>query len=101
MLPIKDLAIILPPQMTSLDNLSIKDNSGQDIKAEIQNNEGQFLITFPESVEPGNTLKIGFTDIYNQSTMGETLLYKLSVQQEGLVQIIPIGTAIIDVPDAS
>lgn len=100
-LPIKDLAIILPQQMNELGKMSITDNSGQDIKAEIQNDKDQVLITFSEPIEPGNALKIRFTDINTQLTTGETLLYKLSVQQEGLLQRIPIGTARIDVPDAS
>ena len=100
-LPIKDLAIILPQQMNELGNMSIKGNSGQDIKAEIQNDKDQVLIKFSEPIEPGNALKIRFTDINTQLTTGETLLYKLSVQQEGLLQRIPVGTARIDVPDAS
>ena len=100
-LPIQDLAIILPQQMNELGNMSIKGNSGQDIKAEIQNDKDQVLIKFSEPIEPGNALKIRFTDIYTQLTTGETLLYKLSVQQEGLLQRIPVGTARIDVPDAS
>ncbi|BAY82576.1 hypothetical protein NIES267_20580 [Calothrix parasitica NIES-267] len=100
-LPIKDLAIILPQQMTSLENIRIKNNSGQDIKAEIQKNKDQVLVTFSEPVEPGNTLKIRFTEIDTESIKGDTLLYQLSVQQEGLLQRIPIGTARIDVPDAS
>lgn len=100
-LPIQDLAIILPQQMNELGNMSIKGNSGQDIKAEIQNDKDQVLIKFSEPIEPGNALKIRFTDINTQLTTGETLLYKLSVQQEGLLQRIPIGTARIDVPDAS
>ena len=100
-LPIQDLAIILPQQMNELGNMSIKGNSGQDIKAEIQNDKDQVLIKFSEPIEPGNALKIRFTDINTQLTTGETLLYKLSVQQEGLLQRIPVGTARIDVPDAS
>ncbi|MEM7715116.1 MAG: hypothetical protein AAF349_16310 [Cyanobacteria bacterium P01_A01_bin.68] len=100
-LPVKDLAVILPQQMTSLGNVSIKDNSGENVKAEIQKDKDQVLITFSEPVEPGNALKIRLTDINTQSIMGETLLYQLSVQQEGLLQRVPIGTARIDVPDAS
>ena len=100
-LPFKDLAIILPRQMNSLENVIITDNSGQDIKAEIQNNKNQVLISFSEAVKPGNGLRIRITDINTQSIMGETLLYQLSVQQEGLLQRVPIGTARIDVPDAS
>ncbi|MEL6459055.1 MAG: DUF2808 domain-containing protein [Cyanobacteria bacterium J06621_15] len=100
-LPIQDLAIILPQQTNELGNMSIKGNSGQDIKAEIQNDKDQVLITFSEPIKPGNALKIRFTDINTKLIMGETLLYQLSVQQEGLQQRIPIGTARIDVPDAS
>ena len=100
-LPIKDLAIILPQQMTSLENVNITDNSGQTIKAEIQKNKDQVLITFSEPVEPGNALKVRFTDMDTQSIMGHTLIYKLSIQKEGLLQRIPIGSARIDVPAAS
>lgn len=90
-LPIKDLAIILPQQMNELGNMSITDKSGQDIKAEIQNNQDQVLITFSEPVEAGNSLKIRFTDINTRLIMGEIVLYKLSVHQEGLLQRIPIA----------
>ena len=100
-LPFKDLAIILPRQMNSLENVNITDNSGQTIKAEIQKNKDQVLITFSEPVEPGNALKVRFTDMDTQSIMGHTLIYKLSIQKEGLLQRIPIGSARIDVPDAS
>ncbi|AFY56108.1 Protein of unknown function (DUF2808) [Rivularia sp. PCC 7116] len=100
-LPIKDLEIILPQQMDDLGNMKITDKSGKEIKTEIKQDKNLVLLTFTESVEPGNTLKIRFTAIDTESIKGETLLYKLSVQQEGLLQRIPVGTAIIDVPDAS
>ena len=100
-LPIKDLEIILPQQITSLEDVMITDNSGKQIEAELTKNEDQVLITFSELVQPGNALRITFADAYTQSIMGETLLYRLNVQQEGLQQRIPIGTARIEVPDAS
>ncbi|MEO1373779.1 MAG: hypothetical protein AAFW70_05540 [Cyanobacteria bacterium J06635_10] len=98
---IKDLEITLPQQISYLEGISITDESGQEVKADIQKNKDKVLITFSESIKPGNTLKVEFADVDTQSTMGETLFYKLSVQKEGLLQRIPIGTARFDVPDAS
>lgn len=100
-LSIKDLEINLPQQMSELEDITIKDKSGQDIKADIQKNENAVVITFSESIKPGNDLKIQFANMDTQSFLGETLLYKLSVQKEGLLQRIPIGTARFDIPDAS
>ena len=100
-LAIKDLEITLPQQMNYLEDISITDKSGEELKAEIQQNDDTLLITFSESIKPGNSLNVEFSDVDTESNMGETLLYKLSVQKEGLLQRIPIGTARFDVPDAS
>lgn len=100
-LSVKDLEINLPQQMSELEDITIKDKSGQDIKADIQKNENAVVITFSESIKPGNDLKIQFANMDRQSFLGETLLYKLSVRKEGLLQRIPIGTARFDIPDAS
>ncbi len=100
-LSIKDLEITLPLQMTNLEGIKITDKSGQEVKAEIQKNEDQVLIYFNELVKPETALRIEFTDIDTQSVMGETLFYRLRVQKEGLLEGIPVGTAIIQVPDAS
>ena len=98
---IKDLEFTLPPQMTDLEGISVTDKSGQEIKAEIQKNQNSVLISFTEPVEPETALRIKFTDIDTQSLMGQILLYRLSIQQEGLLQRIPVGTARFYVPDAS
>ena len=100
---IQDLEITLPQQLKNinLEDIKVTDKSGEKIQAEIQQNQDRVLISFTESVKPETALRIKFTDIDTQLVMGQTLLYRLSIQQEGLLQRIPVGTARFDVPDAS
>ena len=100
---IQDLEISLPQQLKNknLEDIRVTDKSGEKIKTEIQKNQDRILISFTESVKPETALRIKFTDIDTQLVMGQTLLYRLSIQQEGLLQRIPVGTARFNVPDAS
>ena len=100
---IQDLEITLPQQLKNinLEDIKVTDKSGEKIQAEIQQNQDRVLISFTESVKPETALRIKFTDIDTQLVMGQTLLYRLSIQQEDLLQRIPVGTARFDVPDAS
>lgn len=96
---LQDLMISLPSQMQHFQGVKVTDQMGKEIPANIAMNERSITITFAQPVTPNSNLKVELTGVRMVPGTETTLLYGVTGQRVGLRGEIPIGTAIVNVPD--
>lgn len=96
---LQDLMISLPSQMQPFEGVKVTDQTGKEIPANIGINERNITITFAQPVNPETNLKVELTGVRLAPEAGTTLLYGVTAQRVGLQGDIPVGTAIVNVPD--
>ena len=96
---LQDLMISLPSQMQPFQSVKVTDQTGKEVPANIAMNERNITITFAQPVTPDTKLKVELTGVRMIPGSETTLLYGVTGQRVGLRGEIPIGTAIVNVPD--
>lgn len=96
---LEDLMISLPSQMQAFQGVKITDQTGKEIPANIAMNERNITITFAQPVTPNTNLKVELTGVRMVPGTETTLLYGVTAQRVGIRGEIPVGTAIVNVPD--
>ncbi|MEW6497455.1 MAG: DUF2808 domain-containing protein [Cyanobacteriota bacterium] len=61
--PISQLSLKVPPGLTVRNNISISDQSGRKINANVSLNGRKIIIAFPEPVAPGTQLDIAMNQV--------------------------------------
>lgn len=98
---LQDLTIGLPSQMEDFEGVRVTDSSGKVVPASISKNKENVTINFAQPVPPDTSLKVELTGVEMITRKGEILLYEVTAQRVGIRGSIPIGTAIVNVPDRS
>ena len=96
---LEDLMISLPSQMQAFQGVKVTDQTGKEIPANIAMNERNITITFAQPVTPNTNLKVELTGVRMVPGIATTLLYGVTAQREGIRGEIPVGTAIVNIPD--
>ncbi len=93
-----NIAISLPQQMENFSGITIQDQSGATVPAQIQRQDDLVTINFDAPVPAGSSLKVALNNVRMLTKGGERLPYSVSVMQTGAKGEISIGTALISVP---
>ncbi|MFB2835597.1 DUF2808 domain-containing protein [Floridanema evergladense] len=96
---LQDLMIALPSQMQPFQSVKVTDQTGKEIPANIAMNERNITITFAQPVVPETNLKVELSGVRIAPGTEKSLLYGITAQRVGLRGEIPVGTAIINLPE--
>ena len=94
------LNITLLEQVRDFDEVQVFDQTGEEIAAETNINDGLVSINFARPIVPGNKLALKFKGVNARYLPGDTLFYRVSAQKEGLSQPIPLRAATVIIPDS-
>jgi len=86
------LSIEVPKGLTVRNDITVSDQSGQEIDATISINGRQLTVTFPEPVAPGTLLNIAMNNVRRFGS-SNVWLYHLSAKVVGTEVDIPLGVA--------
>jgi hypothetical protein len=95
---LQDLMIALPEQMERYDKISVKNQAGKDIPAEIKASKNRVAITFAEPVPADSYVEVQFNNVRMTRSGGEYLFYLVTGKRAGIQGEIPIGTAQVRIP---
>ncbi|MEA5569396.1 DUF2808 domain-containing protein [Anabaena sp. UHCC 0399] len=91
--------VVRPSELVSInnDNISITDQSGQNIDANISTEGDRIRINFAQPITPGSTLQIAFRNLAMDTPNRNFYLYELAGGHIGYRREIPYGFAQIQV----
>jgi hypothetical protein len=89
---LSQLRIQVPPGLTVKNNISIYDQSGQEINANVSVEGRQIIIAFPEPITSGTELDINMNQV-RRSGVSNAWRYRVSAKFIGNDAEVPIGVA--------
>jgi hypothetical protein len=96
--PLTSLTIALPGEMKSFRQVRITDQTGKEVTANVAISTGSVAINFPQPISPDNYIRVTLNGV-EMSKAGQTVLYRVFAMKQGLMGDIPVGTAMVRVPD--
>lgn len=96
--PLTSLTIALPGEMKSVRQVRITDQTGKEVAANVAVSTGSVTINFPQPVAPENYIRVMLNGV-EMNQVGETVLYRVFAMKQGLMGDIPVGTAMVRVPE--
>lgn len=94
--PLSQLIIDVPTGLRVRKNITVTDNSGREINANVSINDNKLIIDFTEPVSPDSQLEIDLNDV-RITGVSNAWLYRISAKIVGNNIHIPIGIAQIRV----
>lgn len=96
--PLTDLIITLPNDMRVLKGAKITDQTGKEVTSTVAVSTGSIAINFPQPVAPDNYIKVTLSGV-EMDRQGGSAMYRVTARKEGLRGDLPIGTAIVRLPN--
>ena len=90
--PLSQLSIDVPTGLTVRNNITVTDNSGREINANVSINGNKVIIDFNQPVTPESQLEIDLNDVI-RTGVSNAWLYRVSTKFVGNNIHIPIGIA--------
>lgn len=98
--PLSELRITLPADVQSVNNIEIRDGSGQRLDVQTSRNDRDLTISFNPGQVSGTNLQILMEDV-NLTTpvlnTGGIVQYQVDAMSQGYTQAIPLGFARVNV----
>ncbi len=88
--PLSQLTIAIPYGLTIKNDITLSDQSGKIIDANVTVNDKSIIFSFPQYVSPGTELNINLNRVLISGT-SNGWIYPVSVRLTGLNADIPVG----------